>query len=120
MDAEASQEFRGEGEVELSTLQEFLVPLKNPLALFGLVGQLLFFSRFFVQWIASEKKGKSHIPVVFWYLSLGGGAMLLTYALWRRDAIIALGQAVGILVYVRNLMLIAKEGRNKGKGQPEA
>lgn len=104
----------------MSVLQEFLDVLKNPLALFGVVGQVLFFSRFFVQWIISEKKGESTVPVVFWYLSIGGGAMLLTYAIWRRDPIITLGQSVGLLVYTRNLMLIAKAKRAKSKGQPAA
>lgn len=92
---------------------EFIDVFRHPLAVVGIVGQVLFFSRFFVQWIVSEKKGESTVPVVFWYLSLGGGLMLMTYALWRRDPIITIGQAVGILVYVRNLMLIFKARRMK-------
>ena len=72
----------------------------------GLLGQALFFSRFLVQWIASEKKGKSIVPLSFWYLSIGGGALLLFYAIWRKDPVIILGQFVGLFVYVRNLMLI--------------
>jgi lipid-A-disaccharide synthase-like uncharacterized protein len=84
----------------------------QPLALIGLIGQVLFFSRFLVQWFVSEQRGESTVPVVFWYLSLGGGAMLLVYAIWRRDPVITLGQAVGILVYARNLMLIH---RKRGK-----
>jgi lipid-A-disaccharide synthase-like uncharacterized protein len=87
-------------------LQEFLNPLMHPIGLFGLVGQCAFFSRFFVQWIASEKKGESIVPIAFWYLSLIGGIMLLTYAVWQRDPVITLGQSVGLLVYVRNLTLI--------------
>ena len=63
-----------------------------------------------VQWISSERRGKSHIPVVFWYLSLAGGAMLLAYAvLWKRDPVVAAGQTFGCIVYVRNLMLLRAE-----------
>jgi len=98
-------------------ITEFLEVLKHPMAVLGIVGQVMFFSRFFVQWLVSEKQKKSTIPVVFWYLSLGGGLMLLSYAVWRRDPIITLGQSVGILVYVRNLMLIYKEKRVEGKPQ---
>lgn len=97
----------------MSVLQEFLQVFKHPWAMIGLVGQVLFFSRFFVQWIVSEKKGESTVPIVFWYLSLGGGVMLLTYAICQRDPVITLGQAVGLLVYVRNLMLISKKKRKK-------
>jgi lipid-A-disaccharide synthase-like uncharacterized protein len=94
-------------------LKEFLDVLKNPMALFGIVGQILFFSRFLVQWIVSEKEKKSVVPVIFWYLSLGGGGMLLVYALWRHDPVISIGQAVGLFVYTRNLNLIRKH-----KSQP--
>jgi len=78
--------------------------------LFGLAAQGVFTARFLVQWIASERAGKSHVPVVFWYLSLLGGGMLFTYAvLWKHDLVVALGQTTGIVVYVRNLVLIHKE-----------
>lgn len=89
-------------------LREFLLPLKNPMALFGVAGQMIFFSRFLIQWIVSEKQKRSVIPMGFWYLSIVGGAMLLVYALWRRDPVISFGQAIGLFVYVRNLMLIRK------------
>ena len=72
----------------------------------GFLGQALFTSRFLVQWIASEKKGQSVVPLSFWFLSIGGGFLLLIYALWRKDPVITLGQLVGLFVYVRNLMLI--------------
>jgi len=97
----------------MSIFQEFMEDFKHPWALVGVIGQILFFSRFFVQWIVSEKKGKSTIPVVFWYLSLGGGAMLMTYAICQRDLVITLGQGVGLFVYIRNLMLISKAKRRK-------
>ena len=74
----------------------------------GMFGQACFFSRFLVQWIASEKAGKSVVPVAFWFLSLGGGALLLAYAIHRRDPVFVIGQATGFLVYLRNLWLIRK------------
>jgi lipid-A-disaccharide synthase-like uncharacterized protein len=90
----------------MDTLKHFLDVLVHPIGLLGLLGQTLFFSRFLVQWIASEKKGRSVVPLSFWYLSIGGGGLLLVYALWRKDPVITLGQAVGLFVYIRNLMLI--------------
>lgn len=83
--------------------------LKHPMVLLGYCGQAMFFSRFLLQWIVSERKGKSVVPVGFWYLSLLGGAILLMYALWRRDQVIAVGQIVGLFVYTRNLMLIRRQ-----------
>ena len=74
----------------------------------GFIGQGLFASRFIVQWIYSEKKGKSSIPIIFWYLSIFGGLGLLTYAIFRKDPVIILGQSFGIFVYLRNLILIYK------------
>ena len=90
----------------METLKHFMNVLAQPMGLLGLLGQVLFFSRFLVQWVASEKKGRSVVPLSFWYLSLGGGGLLLAYALWRKDPVITLGQLVGLFVYVRNLMLI--------------
>lgn len=74
----------------------------------GLVGQILFTSRFLVQWIASERARRSLVPAAFWWLSLGGGATLLAYAVWRRDPVFILGQGVGLVVYLRNLVLIRR------------
>ena len=90
----------------METLKHFMDVLATPMGLLGLLGQGLFFSRFLVQWIASERKGRSVVPLSFWYLSIGGGGLLLIYALWRKDPVIVLGQAVGLFVYVRNLILI--------------
>jgi lipid-A-disaccharide synthase-like uncharacterized protein len=75
----------------------------------GFVGQAAFASRFLVQWIVSEKRGESVIPMAFWYLSLAGSAILLTYAIFRRDPVFILGQSFGSIVYIRNLMLIYKK-----------
>ncbi|MBI4640178.1 MAG: lipid-A-disaccharide synthase N-terminal domain-containing protein [Candidatus Tectomicrobia bacterium] len=75
----------------------------------GLAGQALFAGRFFVQWLASERSGKSVIPLAFWYLSLSGGALLLVYAIWRKDPVFILGQTMGVFIYSRNLILIWRE-----------
>jgi lipid-A-disaccharide synthase-like uncharacterized protein len=77
----------------------------------GLAGQFFFFMRFFIQWIVSEAKKESTIPIAFWYMSIAGGIILLSYAIYRRDPVFILGQSIGLLVYVRNLMLI-KNAKN--------
>ena len=79
----------------------------------GFVGQGLFASRFIFQWIYSEKKGESTIPIIFWYLSIFGGAGLLTYAIFRQDPVIIVGQTFGIFIYLRNLILIYKKKNEK-------
>ena len=79
----------------------------------GFLGQGLFASRFIVQWIYSEKKGESHIPIIFWYLSIFGGIGLLIYAIFRKDPVIISGQAFGIFIYLRNLILIYKKKNEK-------
>jgi len=79
----------------------------------GFLGQGLFASRFIVQWIYSEKQGKSSIPVVFWYLSIMGGIGLLIYAISRKDPVIILGQSFGIFIYLRNLILIYRNDNEK-------
>lgn len=75
----------------------------------GFLGQFLFFMRFFVQWIVSEKKGESTIPIAFWYFSLLGGGILFVYAIWRKDPVFIVGQGGGLIIYIRNLMLIYKK-----------
>lgn len=77
----------------------------------GLFAQFLFFMRFFVQWIVSEKKGESTIPVSFWYFSIAGSFLLLIYSIYRKDAVFILGQSVGSFVYIRNLILIYRRGK---------
>jgi lipid-A-disaccharide synthase-like uncharacterized protein len=76
----------------------------------GLTAQAAFFSRFLVQWVASERAGRSIVPVAFWYLSLGGSLMLLVYAIHRMEPVFALGQSVGGIVYIRNLILLKRRG----------
>jgi lipid-A-disaccharide synthase-like uncharacterized protein len=81
--------------------------IESPLwAVFGFLGQAAFFGRMAVQWIVSEREGRSHVPVLFWWLSLAGSVILLIYAVHRRDPVFVLGQAFGWIVYVRNLVLI--------------
>ena len=75
----------------------------------GLVGQLLFSMRFIIQWLASEKAKKSVVPEVFWWFSIGGGLILLAYAIHRRDPVFILGQCTGIFIYARNLWLVHAE-----------
>ncbi|MCK0137877.1 lipid-A-disaccharide synthase N-terminal domain-containing protein [Aliiroseovarius sp. F47248L] len=74
----------------------------------GFLGQALFTSRFLVQWIVSERRGESVVPLAFWWFSLAGGLTLLSYAIWRQDPVFILGQATGLIVYVRNLILIRR------------
>jgi lipid-A-disaccharide synthase-like uncharacterized protein len=74
----------------------------------GFAGQGIFTARFLVQWAVSEKKRDSVVPVAFWWISLFGGLTLLSYAIHKKDPPIILGQAMGLVVYVRNLMLVAK------------
>ncbi len=76
------------------------------LAILGFGAQAMFASRFIIQWIASERRKESHIPIHFWYLSLCGGILMTFYGLLRRDPVIILGQAPGLVVYARNLVLI--------------
>ncbi len=77
----------------------------------GFTGQGLFASRFIIQWIYSEKKKESVIPIAFWYLSIFGGMGLLTYAIFRKDPVIITGQLFGLIIYIRNLILIYKKNR---------
>ena len=77
---------------------------------FGLVAQLLFAGRFLVQWIASERAGKSVMPFAFWIFSMGGGLMTLVFGIVRREPVIIFGQAMATVIYIRNIMLIFRSG----------
>jgi lipid-A-disaccharide synthase-like uncharacterized protein len=74
----------------------------------GLLGQLMFTARFIVQWIASERAGQSVMPMAFWYLSIGGGLIVLAYGIHKLDLVIILGQLPGVIVYSRNIWLIRR------------
>jgi lipid-A-disaccharide synthase-like uncharacterized protein len=76
----------------------------------GLAGNAAFFARFLVQWIASERRGRSYVPIAFWYLSIAGSLVLLAYALHRRDPVFTLAFLPNCVVYVRNLILIRRTG----------
>ena len=84
-------------------------------AVIGFIGQGLFSMRFIIQWIASERAGKSVIPFSFWIFSLGGSVLLLTYAIYRKDPVFILGQAPNVLIYSRNIYLL-KKGRATEEG----
>ena len=77
----------------------------------GFLAQGLFTARFVVQWIASERARKSVMPVAFWFFSVGGGALLLVYALYRKDPVFIAGQALGLVVYLRNVYFIILNGK---------
>lgn len=86
----------------------------------GFLGQALFTARLLAQWAASEKNGKSVVPVVFWWLSLAGGLILLAYAAHRNDPVIVVGQSLGVVVYVRNLMLSGRAAQTEGRPESRA
>lgn len=82
----------------------------------GFFGQFLFFMRFFVQWVASERRGESFFPVAFWYFSIGGGIIILIYAVHIKDPVFIAGQGAALLIYIRNLILIRRKNiSNKSK-----
>jgi len=81
----------------------------------GFVGQLAFTGRFVLQWLYSEYKKRSMIPVGFWYLSIVGSALLLAYAIYREDPVFIVGQSFGFIVYLRNLQLIAKHREQESR-----
>jgi lipid-A-disaccharide synthase-like uncharacterized protein len=85
--------------------------------LLGFAAQAFFTMRFVVQWIASERAGKSVVPLAFWWFSIGGGLLLLVYALYRRDPVFIAGQAFGVFVYLRNLYFVLREQRRGAPAQ---
>ena len=87
---------------------------------FGVIAQFLFGARFIVQWIASERAGRSVVPLTFWFFSMGGGVLTLIYGLARRDAVIILGQSLSIFIYMRNLVLIFREERERREKEATA
>ena len=84
----------------------------------GFLGQALFSARFIVQWIASERARKSIIPAAFWLFSVGGGATLLAYAIYRQDPVFIVGQAAGLFIYARNIVFIWREKRGAAAAAP--
>jgi lipid-A-disaccharide synthase-like uncharacterized protein len=92
-------------------LQNVFVMQLNWWVLLGYVGQALFAMRFVVQWVASERVGRSVIPVAFWFFSIGGGLVLFAYSLYIRDPVFIIGQGLGLFVYLRNLYFVFRERR---------
>ncbi|MGE3175115.1 MAG: lipid-A-disaccharide synthase N-terminal domain-containing protein [Planctomycetota bacterium] len=86
--------------------------------LLGLLGQVLFTGRMLVQWLVSERSGRSVVPPAFWWMSLVGATMLLVYFVWRKEPIGVLGQATGWFIYVRNLWMIHRPGGPAVAAQP--
>jgi lipid-A-disaccharide synthase-like uncharacterized protein len=82
----------------------------------GFLGQSLFFSRWLLQWVASERLAESHIPVSFWYMSLIGSVIVLAYAIHKTDPVFIVGQGVGTVVYVRNLILLYRAKKRVTSG----
>ena len=85
----------------------------------GFIGQTIFASRFLIQWVVSEKKRESVIPLPFWYFSLLGGITLFIYAFSKKDLVIMVGQGTGILIYTRNLYLIYRKRKIDFKQQSD-
>jgi lipid-A-disaccharide synthase-like uncharacterized protein len=96
-------------------LHEVFVVKLDWWVLLGFVAQAFFTARFAVQWLASERAGHSVIPIAFWWCSIGGGLLLLVYALYRRDPVFIIGQAFGVFVYLRNLYFVL---RDRKQGAP--
>lgn len=78
----------------------------------GFFAQAMFSARFLIQWIASERAGRSVVPIAFWFFSIAGGSILFVYALARQDPVFIAGQGAGLLIYARNLILIFRERRS--------
>lgn len=78
------------------------------LFILGIVSQILFTFRFIYQWLYSEKRKESHLPLGFWMISLSGSFLILLYAIFRRDPVLFAGQLTGFIVYFRNIVIIKK------------
>ena len=81
----------------------------NQWLIIGFIGQALFGARFIIQWVVSEKKRESTIPLAFWYCSIGGAVVLLAYAIHKQDPVFIVGQSMGSIIYIRNLILIDRK-----------
>ena len=90
-------------------MDQLIENLRNPWVIVGFLGQAVFSARFMVQWVQSERAGRSIMPVAFWWLSLVGSALLLVYSVHKRDLVFILGQSAGFIVYSRNLALRRRE-----------
>lgn len=98
-------------------MQQYIIA--KPWVLIGFLGQFLFMMRFVVQWVHSERLKKSVVPVAFWFFSLGGGTILLIYAIYQKDPVFIMGQGLGLLIYLRNLSLIFGSPKETRKSAEE-
>ena len=96
-------------------LHELFVAQLDAWMMLGWIAQLLFTARFVVQWIASERVGRSVVPAAFWFFSVAGGSLLLIYALSRKDPVFIVGQAAGLFIYLRNIWFIYRAKRPAGE-----
>ena len=92
----------------------------NLMKTLGLGGQLIFGSRFFVQWIASERARRSVIPLAFWYLSIVGSLLTLIYAFYIKEPVFIISQLGGLVIYTRNLMFISRDRQKEKVGVAES
>lgn len=97
-------------------LHDVFVTQLDAWVILGFVAQFMFTMRFVVQWIASERAGRSVIPFAFWTFSIGGGTLLLVYAIYRRDPVFIAGQALSTFIYLRNLQFALRERRANRAG----
>lgn len=104
------------GRSRLYALFNITSPIGIAWVTFGFVGQILFAGRMVVQWVASERRRRSVVPVSFWWLSLAAATMLMLYFVWRKDIVGVAGQATGWLIYVRNLRLIYRGAPSEAEG----
>jgi lipid-A-disaccharide synthase-like uncharacterized protein len=99
----------------MNQLLEWLSSHLSLLTLFGLLGQGLFMMRFVAQWAHSEKAKRSVVPEIFWYFSVGGGLVLLIYAILRNDPVFIIGQLTGLFIYIRNIIFIWRDRARRRK-----
>lgn len=97
---------------EETVLSWTLYALRDPWVIFGFAAQFIFFSRFVLQWYASEKEMRTVVPMGFWYLSIVGALMILVYAIERRDIVFVIGQAAALLIYTRNIIIAKRFDRS--------
>ena len=93
--------------------------IPNMWLVIGFGGQMAFSARFLVQWVVSEARRESVIPIPFWYFSLVGGSLLFIYALHRHDPVFIMGQGAGLIIYMRNLVLISRRKKRDITNNPK-
>lgn len=97
-------------------MNELLTKSQDPIRILGFTGQAIFFTRFVIQWIVSEKRKESVIPIGFWWCSIVGGSLTLIYGFMIQEPPVILGQLFGNVVYVRNLVLVYRKRKVDAAG----